>query len=150
MGPRRREAEGAPDEHSQLTELLLRLPSAPRPLPIFPEMKWRRSIRLGELLPQTLKANVVKDMKKIGVLCTVDGNAKWCHHHGQKINDKIETKEGQAIISPLPQCNREVKSEVKMVSACRIQCGAPPPCCSLTPNEAGRKASGLLAGDQKV
>lgn len=65
LGPRRREAEGAPDEHSQLTELLLRLPSAPRPLPIFPEMKWRRSIRLGELLPQTLKANVVKDMKKL-------------------------------------------------------------------------------------
>lgn len=65
LGPRRREAKGAPDEHSQLTELLLRLPSAPRPLPIFPEMKWRRSIRLGELLPQTLKANVVKDMKKL-------------------------------------------------------------------------------------
>lgn len=64
LGPRRREAEGEPDEHSQLKELL-HLPSVPLPLPIFPEMKWRCSIHLGEWLPQTLKANVIKDMKKL-------------------------------------------------------------------------------------
>lgn len=66
LGPRRREAEGEPDdEHSQLKKLLLHLLSAPLALPIFPEMKWRRSLHLGELLPQTLKANVIKDMKKL-------------------------------------------------------------------------------------
>lgn len=148
MGPRKREAEGAPDEHSQLKELLLRLPSAPRPLPIFPEMKWRRFVHLGELLPQTLKANVVKDMKKLESCALLMGTQNGVTTMDKRINDK--TKEGQAIISLLPPCNREGKSEAKMVGACRIQCRAPPPCCNLTPNEAGRKASGLLAGDQKA